>query len=372
MEIQGKYAVAKVYTDDVEQYAKAQLEMICNNEVAADSKIRVMPDVHPGKVGTIGLTMTVGKRMIPHLLGIDLGCGVTCAKIRGKKPELQKLDKVVRENVPAGFTIRKKPQSKAEDFDLSELRCAKSVNAGKALCSLGTLGGGNHFIEMDKGEDDSLCLVVHTGSRHLGKEITDYYVDAGAKLIKEQGLEVPYEMTYLEGDLLEDYIHDVKIAQEYAALNREIIIDEILKGMKLKSDDIFSSVHNYLDQTPDGERILRKGAISALEGEKVIIPINMREGILIGVGKGNPEWNYSAPHGSGRVLRRDEVKNSHTVSEFKKEMKGIYCTCIGADTLDEAPFAYRTMEKLMADVRESVEITEILKPIYSFKAGGKS
>ena len=233
------------------------------------------------------------------------------------------------------------------------------------------LGSGNHFIEVDKDEKGNLYIIVHSGSRHLGKEVTDHYVNEGAKLLKSKGMEVPYPMTWLEGELMEQYMADVKVVQEYAALNRKIILYEIVKGMKLKVTEEFSTIHNYIDMAEE-ERILRKGAISAKKEEKVMIPINMKEGILLGIGKGNREWNYSAPHGSGRKLRRNEVKNKYTVSAFKSEMKGIHCTCVGADTLDEAPFAYRGMEEILKYVGETVEVTAILKPAYNFKAGGKA
>ena len=365
--IKGKFAEAKVFTDDMEDYARAQLKMICDNPVSEGSMIRVMPDVHPGKVGTIGLTMTVGEKIIPHLLGIDIGCGMTCAVIKEKRIEFQKLDKVIRECIPSGFQIRKKAHRLADEFLPKRLRCHKHIHQNKAMLSLGTLGGGNHFIEVDQDEDGKLYIIVHSGSRHLGKEVTDYYVDTGAKALKEKGMDVPYPMTWLEGGLMEDYIADVSIVQEYAQLNRDIILAEILKGMKLKETERFSSVHNYIDA-----RILRKGAISAREGERVIIPVNMRDGVILGTGKGNPDWNESAPHGSGRSMRRDEVKNHYTVSAFKNEMKGIHCSCIGADTLDEAPFAYRPIDMLLENIKETVEVTHILRPIYNFKAGGKA
>ena len=365
--IKGKFAQAKVFADDMEDYAGAQLQMICDNPVSEGSTVRVMPDVHPGKVGTIGLTMTVGERIIPHLLGIDIGCGMTCAVVKEKRIEPQKLDKIIRECIPSGFQIRKKAHYIADGFDGERLLCHKHIHRDKAALSLGTLGGGNHFIEVDKDEEGRLYIIVHTGSRHLGKEVTDYYVDAGARVLKEKGEEVPYPMTWLEGELMENYIADVRVVQEYAQLNREIILTEILKGMKLKETERFSSVHNYIDV-----KILRKGAISAREGEKVIIPVNMRDGVILGTGKGNPDWNESAPHGSGRSMRRDDVKNHHTVSEFKNEMKGIYCSCIGTDTLDEAPFAYRPIDSLLENIKETVEVTHILRPVYNFKAGGKA
>ena len=373
--IKGKFAQAKVFANDMEDYARAQIQMICDNPVSKGSSIRVMPDVHPGKVGTIGLTMTVGERIIPHLLGIDIGCGMTCAAIKDKRIEFQKLDKVIRESIPSGFNNRKTSHYLADDFVLEKLRCYKHIHREKAKLSLGTLGGGNHFIEVDKDEEGKLYIIVHSGSRHLGKEVTEYYVDAGARLLKAKGIDALYPMTWLEGELMDDYIADVGVVQEYAQLNRDIIIAEILKGMKMKETEHFSSIHNYMDccgqNTVLDKKILRKGAISAKLGERVIIPINMRDGVLLGTGKGNPDWNESAPHGSGRCMRRDEVKNHYTVSSFKSEMKGIYCNCISADTLDEAPFAYRPMDRLLESIGDTVEITDILKPVYNFKAGGR-
>lgn len=367
--IEGIYAVANVYTNDIEDYAVAQLQMICDNEVSKGSDIRVMPDVHPGKVGTIGLTMTVGDRIIPNLLGVDIGCGMRILRVKAKNIEGMRLDKVIRENVPAGFDVRPKVHHMAESFDLTRLHCYRHVNAEKALKSLGTLGGGNHFIEIDKGEN-GLYLVIHTGSRHLGAEITEFYIREGQKVLKDRDEAVPYEVTYIEGALKEDYIHDVAIAQEFAELNRSIISKEILKGMKWKTDDEYESVHNYISTLSDGRLILRKGAISAKQNERVIIPINMRDGAILGIGKGNQEWNNSAPHGSGRKLKREDVNQNYTVSEFKTAMKGIYSTCIGSGTLDEAPFAYRRLEDILENISPTVEVKEVIRPVYNYKAGG--
>ena len=368
--ITGKFAEAIVYTDDIEDYAKAQIQLICDNEVSKGSDIRIMPDVHPGKVGTIGLTMTLGDRIIPNLLGVDIGCGLLMANVRTKGLEFQKLDKVIRENVPSGFSIRKTPHLMAEDIDLTKLYCYKHINQDKALRSLGTLGGGNHFIEVDKG-DSGNYVVIHTGSRHLGMEITEYYIRQGQEELKKMDEDVPYELTWLEGELKNQYLHDVRVGQEYAELNRKIIMREILKGMKWKEKDRWESVHNYIDELSDGRLILRKGAISARENQPVIIPINMRDGVIIGTGKGNVDWNESAPHGSGRKYKREDVKKQFTVSSFKSEMKGIYSTCIGEDTLDEAPFAYRSIEDIMDNIRDTVEVAEVIKPVYNYKAGDK-
>ena len=365
--VKGIYAEAKIFTDDVDAYAEAQVKMICDNQVAEGSRIRMMPDIHPGKAAPIGLSMTVKDRVIPQLLGVDIGCGMTCVKLNKSNVEFQKLDKVIRENVPAGFTIRREPHHMAGEFSYETLHCVGHINKKKAERSLGTLGGGNHFIELDRAEDGSVYLVVHTGSRHLGEEVAEYYTKLAARSLKECGGEVPYYMSYLEGENKEAYLEDVAIIQKYAQWNREIIVREILKGMKWKALDQFSVPHNYLDESG----ILRKGSISARKGESVIIPVNMRDGVLLGIGKGNQEWNCSAPHGSGRKLKREDVKTLHTVSEFKKEMKGIYSSCVGAETLDEAPFAYRSVSEIAERLQETVEITEHLKPVYNFKAGSR-
>lgn len=375
--VKGIYAEAKIFTDDVEAYAEAQVKMICDNEVAEGSTICMMPDVHPGKIAPIGLSMTVTDKIIPQLLGVDIGCGMTCVKLNKSNAEFQKLDRVIRENVPAGFAIRKEPHHMAEEFSYDGLHCIRHINRQKAERSLGTLGGGNHFIELDRGTDGSLYLVVHTGSRHLGEEVAEYYTKLASDSLKEKDKEqnsktsqrvLPsYYMSYLEGGNAQAYTEDVQIIQRYAEWNREIIVREILKGMKWKALEQFSVPHNYLDS----KGILRKGAVSAGNGEKVIIPANMKEGIILGIGKGNAEWNCSAPHGSGRRLKREDVKNKYTVSDFKREMKGIYSSCIGADTLDEAPFAYRSIKEIAEQIRDTVEITDILKPVYNYKAGSR-
>jgi len=322
--IKGIYAEAKIFTDDVEEYAEAQVKMICDNETAAGSRICMMPDIHPGKIAPIGLSMTVTDKVIPQLLGVDIGCGMTCVKLNKSNAEFSKLDRIIRENIPSGFSIRKEPHHMAKEFSCDELHCIRHINRQKAERSLGTLGGGNHFIELDIGKDGSLYLAVHTGSRHLGEEVAEYYTKLANISMKEQGKEVPYYMSYLEGAHKDAYLEDVKIIQQYAEQNRQIIVREILKGMKWKAAEQFSVAHNYLDE----EGILRKGAISAKSGEKVVIPANMKEGIILGIGKGNPEWNMSAPHGSGRKWKREDVKNQYTVSAFKKEMKWIYSSCV--------------------------------------------
>lgn len=373
--IYGKYTNAKVYTVEnelysLDEYARKQLQMICDNPVAQGSKIRVMPDVHPGKVGTIGLTMTVKDVILPSLVGVDIGCGMTIAKIKTKALQFQQLDSVIRENVPVGSAIQRKEHKFADRIDLSKLKSAKSISEAKAKLSIGTLGGGNHFIEVDKDEEGNYYLTVHSGSRHLGIEVAEYYLRAGQKEMqrKKQGY-ASYEMTSLTGELMEDYLHDLEIIQDFARINREAIIESIVKGMKWKVEDSFCVVHNYVDFSGN-DPLLRKGAISAKDGERVIIPINMRDGIILGTGLGNPEWNYSAPHGAGRIYRRSEVAEHHTVSEFKKAMEGIHSICINKDTLDESPFAYRKIDDIANVIRDTVRIDKIIKPVYNYKAGG--
>jgi len=365
--ITGRFASAAVFATSIEDYARSQIQMILDNEVSRDSKVCIMPDCHPGKVGPIGLTMTVTDKVIPQLMGVDIGCGMLVAKVEGRL-EFPKLDKVIRESIPAGFKIRKAPHSKASFDAISDLVCLRAVNGDKALKSLGTLGGGNHFIEVDKG-GDGYYVIIHTGSRHLGFDVADYYTETARRRLVNMGKDVPYEMAYVEGTLMDDYLHDVAITTAYASLNREIILHEILKGMKWKEVERYESIHNYIGNLPDGTRILRKGAASACEGEAVIIPVNMRDGVILGTGKGNPDWNCSAPHGSGRKIKRTEVQNSYTVSAFKKDMKGIYSTSINAETLDEAPIAYRGIDEIVDVVSDSVEVKEVLKPVYNFKAG---
>ena len=306
-----------------------------------------------------------------HELGID-GEGQVFIDVSGCNDIL-----TVDVNTQTGFTKVKMPLPVSmSEFDLSKLHCYKHIQESKALLSLGTLGGGNHFIEIDKDNDKNIYVVIHSGSRHLGKEVTEHYLSLGQKYLKEKGINIPYELTYLEGDLKESYLHDVEIIQDFAFLNREIILHELVKGMKWKLLEIDECIHNYIDSTDDtlaiyNSPILRKGAISAKENEKVIIPINMRDGIILGYGLGNKDWNHSAPHGAGRIIKRSELKSHFTVSSYKSEMKGIYSSCIGSDTLDEAPFAYRKIEDIIDAIRDTVEITNILTPIYNFKAGDK-
>lgn len=381
--INGFYTSAYLYLADdpiytIDQYAKDQITMLCNQKSLTGSRIRIMPDVHPGKVGTIGFTATVGEKLMPLLLGIDIGCGMTVAHICKGRKEWKKLDTVIRERIPSGSSIRNNPHTLPEAFDFSSLHCSGHIQARRAACSLGTLGGGNHFIEVGfDSSGDGLFLIIHSGSRHLGKEITDFYMNEGQKRLTAAGEKIPYEQTWITGELMSSYLHDVEIGNSFATLNRHIIVQEILKGMKWKSDEIWDCPHNYIDSDEDtigqfGRPILRKGAISAKKGQKVVIPINMRDGVIIGEGLGNADWNWSGPHGAGRIMKREDVKASHTLSNFKAQMKGIYSSCIRQDTLDEAPFAYRDMNAIRNAIKETVRVTKMLKPLYNFKAGSRS
>lgn len=396
IELHGKYAQAKVFTDVVDEASISQVINLLNQPYVEGSRIRMMPDIHAGAGCTIGTTMTIGDKVCPNLVGVDIGCGMETVRIREKHIEMQKLDKLIRQEIPSGFGIRSTPHRFIQEVDLSELFCAKHVQIGKAELSIGTLGGGNHFIEADKDEDGNIYIVIHSGSRHLGLEIANYYQEAGYKALttyskaetqeiiermKAEGREkeissqlkklkkeckVPKPLAYVEGELLEQYLHDMAIAQEFARLNRKAMMDVIMKGMKFHAEETFTTIHNYIDV---GNRILRKGAVSAQEGEKLLIPINMRDGSLICIGKGNEDWNYSAPHGAGRLMSRSEAKERFTVSEFKHEMEGIYSTSVSRSTLDESPMVYKGMQDIVDNIGPTAEIVSIIKPIYNFKAG---
>lgn len=396
--LSGKYNTAKVFTDLIDQTAVSQIIEICNQEFSQDSKIRVMPDVHAGKCATIGFTMTIKDKIVPNIVGVDIGCGMETVRIKEKHIELQRLDKLIYEKIPSGFSIREKTHRYYEKADISSLFCLDKINRLRVEKSLGTLGGGNHFIEADKDNEGNIYIVIHTGSRHLGLSVATYYQneayrilnksddDEIAKLIqklKSQGKQksiesevkklvstkrtsIPKNLAYVFGELFDMYIHDMKIVQEYAMLNRQAIIDEIVKGMKLHVVEQFTTIHNYIDTE---NMILRKGAVSAQKGEKLIIPINMRDGSLICIGKGNEDWNFSAPHGAGRLMSRSEAKNTFTVSEYKKQMDGIFSTSIGKGTLDECPMAYKSMDDIVDNISSTAEVVKIIKPIYNFKAG---
>ncbi len=361
--ITNEYNTAVVYADRLDPGAEGLIRALCGSPLSRGSRIRIMPDVHAGKGCAVGTTMTVTDKVAPGLVGVDIGCGMEALRVTGKRPEMQKLDRIVRENVPAGRAVRQKPHRFAEQAELDTLYCARHVQADKALCSVGTLGGGNHFIELDKGEDGSLWLIIHSGSRRLGLEVARYYQDAA---FRQCPAGTPYELAWAEGELLENYLHDMAVTQNFADLNRRAIADEIVRGMKWDVAEHFSSVHNYID--PE-ERILRKGAVSAKAGERLLIPMNMRDGCLLCLGRGNEEWNRSAPHGAGRLMSRAEARQSFTLSRYKKEMQGVYTTSVSRDTLDECPMAYKPAEEILAQIAPTADVLERWTPLYNFKAG---
>lgn len=390
IEIKGKYNSAKVFTDNVEEKAAEQILELCNQEFVKDSCIRIMPDTHAGAGCTIGTTMTIKDKIVPNLVGVDLGCGMFVSLLKDTGVDFEKLDNVIRKCVPSGFDIRETPHEYNRHIELEDLKCKEHVDIKRASLSIGTLGGGNHFIEMNEDENGKLYLVIHSGSRYLGKQIAEYYQDRAAKEIvrksneaiiaelkakgrtKDIQKEIEKEkvktnraLSYVEGQTFEDYIHDMRIAQKFAKYNRKAIAEVIISEMGFNVEDSFTTIHNYIDLD---EMILRKGAISAKSGEVVIIPINMRDGSIIAKGKGNNDWNQSAPHGAGRLMSRKQAKQKLSLEEFKKSMQGIYTTSLSMETLDEAPFAYKPMEEIIANVQDTVEIERIIKPVYNFKA----
>ncbi|MDE6995659.1 MAG: RtcB family protein [Lachnospiraceae bacterium] len=398
IEVTGRFNSAKIYTDVVDEASISQVIALCNQEFSAGSRIRLMPDIHAGAGCTIGTTMTITDKVVPNLVGVDIGCGMETIRVRETHLEMQKLDKLIYEKIPSGFKIRDKAHRYAGQVDLEDLFCAKHVDLLRAEKSVGTLGGGNHFIEVDRDEEGNLYVVVHSGSRHLGKEVASYYQEEGFKILNRtddksiqlviqelkaagrqkeiqkelkrlknlKQTEIPRQLAYVSGELFEQYIHDMKLVQRFAALNRQAMIDEIVKGMKLHVEEQFTTVHNYIDTD---SMILRKGAVSAKAGEQLLIPINMRDGSLICVGKGNEDWNCSAPHGAGRLMSRAQAKQSFTVSDFKKQMSEVYTTSVNSSTLDECPMAYKDMSDIVENIGPTAEIVKIINPVYNFKAG---
>ncbi len=399
LEIKGKVNTAICYASVIEDEAIQQIQRMCDYEFTKGSQVRIMPDVHAGKGCTIGTTMTVIDKAVPNVVGVDIGCGMYTVNLGNIEIDFEKLDEACH-YVPSGMHVW---QGRQERFDLGRLRCYRALKDSKRLeRSLGTLGGGNHFIEVDVALDGTKYLVIHTGSRNLGKQVADHYQklaidlhrgmdkyfqmrDEIIRTYKEQGRRgeiqnalkqlantqvaksatMPEDLCYLYGKYFKDYLADVEICQQFAKRNRELIAEIILGKCGLTAKDAFHTIHNYIDTD---EMILRKGAIAAHKGEKVLIPINMRDGSVLAVGKGNPEWNYSAPHGAGRVMSRGNARKTLSMEEYKKEMEGIYTTSVNEDTLDEAPMAYKSLHDIIDVIEESVEVIEVLKPIYNFKA----
>ncbi|HOB16006.1 MAG TPA: RtcB family protein [Defluviitoga sp.] len=384
MVIKGQFNEAVVFTKSLEEEAIQQIKELCNQEFVKGSKIRIMPDAHTGVGCVIGTTMTIKDKVVPNLVGVDIGCGVDVCKIQEKNINFEALDNVIRREIPSGFKVRKVPHPYVEMTKIFNLKCRDYVDLERALVSIGTLGGGNHFIEVAKDSEGNLYLLVHSGSRYLGKEVAEYYQNLAYALLTGQPIftkkskkkknknkvdtgkiSIPKHLAYLENGPFEDYLHDMQIVQHYAQINRQAIINIIVQNMNLTIVEHFSTIHNYIDLE---NMILRKGAVSAQEGEKLIIPINMRDGSLICIGKGNPNWNYSAPHGAGRIMSRRQAKKDLDLEKFKNSMKGIYSTSIGYQTLDESPMVYKPIEEIEEAIKDSVEIINRIKPVYNFKA----
>ena len=395
LEVKGKYNTAKIFTEVVDEKSIEQVKTLLDQEFVAGSKIRMMPDIHAGSGCTIGTTMTIEDRVVPNLVGVDIGCGMSVVKLGLTKKDVDfaALDNIIRTYIPSGFNIREKMHPFNKYLRLNDLDCYHKLDVERARLSIGTLGGGNHFIEVDEDEEGYLYLVVHTGSRHLGVEVCNYYqgwafdshlsnyqnerkelIDRLRSAGREK--EISSELAKLKFDVRTDlcpvggrlfwsYIHDMEIIQNYAKWNRNAVIDDICYHMRWNPMEIFETIHNYIDTE---NMILRKGAVSAQKDEKLIIPINMRDGSLICVGKGNPDWNYSAPHGAGRLFGREAAKRKFSVEQFKESMDGIYTTSVGADTLDECPMAYKSMDDIVNNIGDTVDILKVIKPIYNFKA----
>lgn len=398
-EIKGKITTAICYAKVVEDEAIGQIRRMCDHDLTKGSKVRIMPDVHAGKGCTIGTTMTVTDKICPNIVGVDIGCGMYTVKLQDQVIDFEKIDEACH-YVPSGMNVW---EGRRERFDLTQLKCYRSLRDAKRLeRSLGTLGGGNHFIEVDQAKDGTYYLVIHSGSRNLGKQVAEFYqqlaIDLHAgkeeyfikrdeiiRTYKEQGrraeiqealkqlkqdyetqdLDVPEDICWLYGPFMDDYLHDIEICQRFARRSRERMAEIIIERTKMTQAEAFHTIHNYIDVD---EMILRKGAIAAHAGEKVLIPINMRDGSILAVGKGNVEWNNSAPHGAGRIMSRTKAKQSIDLEKYKASMQGIYSTSVNADTLDEAPMAYKSLADIIDEIRDSVDIIDIMKPVYNFKA----
>ena len=400
MEIRGRCGTAIAYAKVIEEEAVEQIRRMCDYEFTEGASIRIMPDVHWGKGCTIGTTMTVRDKVVPNLVGVDIGCGMYTVDLGKEEIDLMRFDEAAH-FVPSGRNLW---DGRQERFDLLGLRCYRTLKDTKRIArSLGTLGGGNHFIEIDRSADGTNYLVIHTGSRNLGKQVAEYYQNIAIDLshgkdelfrardelirrykaegrrselqeaikalnrdFKARAAEIPADLAFLFGSYLEDYLHDIEICQNFARRNREVIARVLLERAGLTAGEAFHTVHNYI---ATDERILRKGAIAAHAGERVLIPINMRDGSILAVGRGDPDWNYSAPHGAGRLMSRTAAKERLSMEEFRETMADVYTTAVNENTLDEAPMAYKSLADILDVIEDSVDVIEVLKPIYNFKAG---
>ena len=397
IEIKGKVNTAICFAKVIEDVAIDQIQRMCDYPFTENSQIRIMPDVHAGKGCTIGTTMTVIDKAVPNVVGVDIGCGMYTVNLGNSEIDMEQMDAAAH-FIPSGTDVW---EGRKELFNHLDLRCYRELKDVKRLeRSLGTLGGGNHFIEIDQALDGTKYLVIHSGSRNLGKQVAEHYqqlaidlnqgkedyftkrdaliaeykaagrrneIQAALKELhwKAREATIPDDLCYLYGKYLEDYLHDVEICQKFARRSRELMAEIILGRLSLTALDAFHTIHNYIDTE---EMILRKGAIAAHDGERVLIPINMRDGSVLAVGRGNPEWNYSAPHGAGRILSRTEAKETLDLEEYRREMAGVYTTSVNEKTLDEAPMAYKSLSDIIDVISDSVDIIEVLKPIYNFKA----
>ncbi|MFB4213267.1 RtcB family protein [Shouchella sp. JSM 1781072] len=394
IEAKGSYNTAKIFTNTIDPSAMDQIVELCNQSFVEGSTIRIMPDTHAGAGCTIGTTMTITDKIVPNLVGVDIGCGLEVAILH--KPEkgvnFDQLDEVIRKHIPHGFQIRaqNKRHQYAKEVDFASIRAPFKLD--RALSSIGTLGGGNHFVELNE-YGDKIALVIHSGSRNLGKQIAEHYQNRAydelmaykqerdaliAELKKEnrnheieEALSsykhpgIKKELAFLEGEGFADYMNDMGIAQHYALLNRKAMVNEIVEKLGWKISDSFTTIHNYIDLH---NKILRKGAISAKKAERVIIPINMRDGSILATGKGNPDWNYSGPHGAGRLMSRRKAKKLFNLNEFQETMRGIWTTSLSEETIDEAPMVYKPMKEILEQIDATVEVNQIMKPLYNFKA----
>lgn len=404
LEIKGLYNTAAIFTDTLEESAFEQIKQLCDQPFAKGCKIRVMPDVHSGAGCVIGFTADLGEMVIPNIVGVDIGCGMLTVQLGKIEIDFEKFDETVRKTVPSGKHVHEGRIEKLPK--LQTLHCYRSLKKTRWIeRSIGTLGGGNHFIELDKDDEGNKYLVIHTGSRNLGKQVAEIYqqmaydilrgkdelfekqnqiieeykatgrrneIQTAIKELKKsfraKQIDTPKELCYLTGKYREMYLHDMKICQEFATKNRLMIAQLLLEkyfGKALNEFSYFETIHNYIDHDSN---IVRKGAVSAKYGEKLLIPINMRDGSLICIGKGNQDWNFSAPHGAGRLYSRANAKKTFTVEEFKATMEGIYSTSINEYTLDESPMAYKNMDDILKNITPTVEVIKIIKPIYNFKA----
>ena len=388
--IKTKNGEVIIYADTIEYEAYNQIKEIANLAIYENANIKIMPDCHAGKGCVIGTTMRIKNKVTPNIIGVDIGCGLYVVKLKEKNINSKKLDDVINNFIPSGHNIHNKPQV---DFNFDDLKSQKHLDLKRALYSIGSLGGGNHFIEIDKNDNDELYLVIHSGSRYLGLQIAKYYQNLAWKYLNEmsskrsilidklkrEGREteistelkklkkepIKKDLAYVEGETFDNYVNDLIIAQLYASLNRQTMAKIILDKMNLHKKDSFETIHNYLD----GYRmIVRKGAVRAEKGERLIIPINMRDGSLICIGKGNPDWNYSAPHGAGRLMSRSKAKQLIDLKTYKKQMRDIYSTSININTIDEAPDVYKSKNEIVNLIKDTVDIIEEIKPIYNFKA----